>query len=210
MSCRVLVADDHGVIRAGLKILLEHEGFEVVGEAATGKQAIDLACERRPDVALLDIVMPVLGGIEAGRALRECCPGVRLIALTVHAEEQYALAALEAGFTGYVLKSEAASHLVEAIHQVLEGAVYLSGCASQAVVDGYLGRARVPRDLLTPRELEVLELVADGRATKEIAAILGISERTAESHRKRIKAKLHIRETAGLVRYAIRRGLIEA
>ncbi len=210
MPCRVLLADDHVVVRDGLKALLEREGFDVVGEASTGREAVELARELRPDVAVLDISMPVLGGVQAARALRESAPSVRLVALTVHSEEQYVLGALEAGFTGYVLKSQAGSQLVSAIQEVANGSVYLSASISPTVLAGYLGRVHLPGDPLSPREREVLQLLAEGKATKEIAAALGISARTAESHRKRIKSKLRIRDTAGLVRYAIRRGLIEA
>ena len=197
------------MVREGLRALLERDGFEVVAEAANGQEAIDGVRAARPDVAILDLAMPRLGGIEAAREIRESCPGIRMVALTVHTEEQYVLAALEAGFTGYVLKSQAGAQLVRAIQEVSRGAVYLSPLVSEAVVDGYLGRARLPPDPLTAREREVLQLLAEGKSTKRVAELLGISERTAESHRKRLKAKLRIRETAGLVRYAIRRGLIE-
>jgi len=209
MSCRVLVADDHVVVRQGLKALLEREKFEVVAEASDGHEATRLAGELAPDVAILDLAMPHLNGIDATRAIRERCPGVQTIALTMYTEDQYVLAALQAGFRGYVLKSQAASHLVRAIQQVCRGEIYLSPAVSRVVVDAYLGKKVLPEDPLTRREREVLQLVAEGKTTKQIAQILGVSAKTAESHRTRIMRKLEIHETAGLVRYAIRRGLIQ-
>jgi DNA-binding NarL/FixJ family response regulator len=197
------------VVREGLKALLEREGFRIVSEASNGREAIRAACDRRPEVAILDLGMPVLNGIEAARAIRKRSPDVRTIALTVHAEDAYVLAALQAGFRGYVLKSQAAAQLVRAIREVGRGAVYLSPSISRVVVEAYLGRTELPRDPLTRREREVLQLVAEGRTTKEVAKILGISAKTADSHRTRLMGKLDIHDTAGLVRYAIRRGLIQ-
>ncbi len=168
-----------------------------------------MARDLGPDVAILDLGMPLLNGIEAGRSIHHACPTVRTVALTVHSEDQYVLAALEAGFSGYVLKSQAAAQLVRAITEVCRGAVYLSPSVSRAVVEAYLSKTELPTDPLTPREREVLQLVAEGKSTKEIADILGISSKTAESHRMHIKGKLKIHETAGLVRYAIKCGLIE-
>ena len=210
MSCQVLVADDHVVVRQGLKALLERENFEVVAEASDGREATRLACELLPDVAILDLGMPDLNGIDATRAIRKRCPTVRTIALTMHTEDQYVLAALQAGFRGYVLKSQAASQLVRAIREVCRGEIYLSPTISRVLVDAYLGRKPMPEDPLTQREREVLQLVAEGNTTKQIGKILGVSAKTAESHRTRIMRKLEIHDTAGLVRYAIRRGLIQA
>ncbi len=196
-------------MREGLRALLEREGFPVVSEASNGRDAIRAACERKPDVAVLDLGMPVLNGIEAARAIRRRSPGVRTIALTIHSEDAYVLAALDAGFQGYVLKSQAAAQLVRAIREVGHGAVYLSPTISRVVVDAYLGRAERPKDPLTRREREVLQLVAEGKTTKEVARLLGVSVKTADSHRTRLMSKLDIHDTAGLVRYAIRRGLIQ-
>jgi two-component system response regulator NreC len=210
VRCRVLIAEDHVVVRQGLKALLEREDFDVVAEASDGREAAKLACELVPDVAILDLAMPQLNGIDATRAIREGCPDVRTIALTMYAEDQYVLAALHAGFRGYVLKSQAASHLVRAIREVCRGEIYLSPAVSRVVVDAYLGRKSLPNDPLTQREREVLQLVAEGKTTKEIAQVLGVSAKTAESHRTRIMRKLEIHDTAGLVRYAIRRGVIQA
>lgn len=193
-----------------MRALLERNGYDVVGEAATGSEAARLAARLRPDVVLLDLGMPVQGGIEAGRAIRAGCPDARLIALTVHTEEPYVLAALQAGFRGYALKSQASSQLVQAIRDVSSGGVYLCHSVHGAVLEGFLGRVHSGGQPLTRREQEVLRLVAEGKSSKEIADSLGISARTAESHRKHIRRKLEIRDTAGLVRYAIRQGLLEA
>ncbi len=197
------------VVRQGLKALLEREGFDIVGEASDGHEASRLAHDLSPDVAILDVAMPLLNGIEAGRAISRGCPTVRTIALTVHTENHYVLAALEAGFSGYVLKSQAAAQLVRAIKEVSRGSVYLSPGVSRAVVDASLNKAKLPADPLTGREREVLQLVAEGKTTKQIAKLLGVTAKTAESHRTRIMTKLKIHETAGLVRYAIRQGLIQ-
>ena len=185
-------------------------GYDVVGQASTGEEALRLTRDLQPEVVLVDLGMPVQNGLEAGRAIQEACPGARMIALTVHEEDPYVLAALQAGFRGYALKSQAGSQLLRAIQEVSQGGLYLSASVQGAVVDGYLGKSQAARHPLTRREREVLQLVAEGKATKEIAEILGISARTAESHRKRIKRKLQIRDTAGLVRYAIRQGIVEA
>ena len=209
MTCRVLLADDHVVVRQGLKALLEREGFDIVGEASDGHEATRLARELSPDVAVLDIAMPLLNGIETGRAITRACPSTRTIALTVHTENHYVMAALEAGFSGYVLKSQAAAQLVRAIQEVSRGSIYLSPGVSHVVVEASLHKTKLPGDPLTDRERQVLQLVAEGRTTKQIAKLLGVSAKTAESHRTRIMAKLEIHETASLVRYAIRQGLIQ-
>ena len=206
----MLLADDHVVVRQGLRALLEREGFEVVAEASDGREATRLARELVPDIAILDLSMPLLNGIETGRAIVRANTAVRTIALTVHTETHYVLAALEAGFSGYVLKSQAAEQLVRAIFEVDRGSIYLSPGISRVVVEASLGKTAFPSDALTGREREVLQLVAEGKTTKQIAKLLGVSARTAESHRARIMTKLEIHDTAGLVRYAIRQGVIQA
>jgi DNA-binding NarL/FixJ family response regulator len=198
------------VVRQGLKALLEREGFDVVAEASDGREATRLARELAPDIAILDLAMPLLNGIETGRTIVHANPAVRTIALTVHTETHYVLAALEAGFSGYVLKSQAAEQLVRAIREVDRGSIYLSPGISRVVVEASLGKAALPSDALTGREREVLQLVAEGKTTKQIAKLLGVSAKTAESHRARLMTKLEIHDTAGLVRYAIRRGVIQA
>ena len=209
MPTRILLADDHLIVRQGLKALLEREGFSVVAEVADGQEAIRSARERCPDVAVLDFGMPLLNGLGAAREILQACPRAKAILLTMHTEDHYVLEALQAGVKGYVVKTQAAADLIRAIHEVLKGMMYLSPGVSQAVVEAYLAKSELPVDPLTPREREVLQLVAEGKSTKEIAQLLGISFKTAESHRTRIMKKTSIHETAGLVRYAVRRGLIQ-
>jgi DNA-binding NarL/FixJ family response regulator len=209
MSIRVLIADDHVVVRQALKLLLEREGLDVVGEAADGQEAVKLVCELSPEVAILDRLMPLLGGLEAAWQIRQASPHTRVLLLTSSIDDASVLEALEAGVKSCVLKSHDARELITAVREVARGGTYLSTGASSAVVDGYLGRTKVVRDRLTPRERQVLQLIAEGKKTREIASILGVSIKTAESHRSRIMGKLQIRDTAGLVRYAIRKGLAE-
>ena len=209
MSLQIILADDHPIVRQGFKALLEREGFEVVGEASDGHEASRLAQTLRPDVAVLDLIMPGLNGLDAARAVLQASPRTKTILLTVHKEDQYVLGALQAGVKGYVLKTQAIMEVVQAIQQVARGGLYLSPAVAEAVVQAYLGKTELPLDLLTPREREVVQLVAEGKTTKEIAEVLGVSVKTAESHRANIMEKLDIHEIAGLVRYAIRRGLIQ-
>jgi len=209
MSLHILLADDHLIVRQGLKVLLEREGFNVVGEASDGREAVRLAQELCPDIALLDLTMPLLNGIDAGRAMLQASPKTKIVLLTMHTEDHYVLEALRAGIKGYILKTKAAEELVEAIQEVSRGKLYLTPGVSEAVVQAYLAKTELPPEPLSPREREVLQLVAEGKTTKEVAVVLGISVKTAESHRTRIMEKLDIHETASLVRYAIRRGLVQ-
>jgi DNA-binding NarL/FixJ family response regulator len=209
MPTRILLADDHLIVRQALKALLEVEGFSVVAEVGDGVEAVRVARERCPDVAVLDVSMPLLNGLDAAREIQHACPRTKAILLTIHTEDHYVLEALRAGVKGYVVKTQAAADLVRAINEVQKGMVYLSPGISQTVVQAYLTKSDVPPDPLTPREREVLQLVAEGKTTKEVAKLLGISVKTAESHRTRIMEKLEIHETASLVRYAVRRGLIQ-
>jgi two-component system response regulator NreC len=206
---RILLADDHAIVRQGLKALLEREGFSVIAEAEDGQAAVRAARERCPDVAVLDFSMPLLNGRDAAHEILKVCPRAKAILLTMHTEDHYVLEALQIGVKGYVVKSQASGDLVRAINEVQRGMTYLSPGISQTVVQAFLSKAVMPRDPLTSREREVLQLVAEGKSTKEIAQLLGISFKTAESHRTRIMKKTDIHETAGLVRYAVRRGLIQ-
>jgi len=206
---RILLADDHVIVRQGLKALLEREGFTVIAEAEDGQAAVRAARERCPDVAVLDFSMPLLNGRDAAREILQVCPRAKAILLTMHTEDHYVLEALQIGVKGYVVKSQASGDLVRAINEVQRGMTYLSPGVSQTVVQAFLSKAVMPRDPLTSREREVLQLVAEGKSTKEIAQLLAISFKTAESHRTRIMKKTDIHETAGLVRYAVRRGLIQ-
>ena len=206
---RVVLADDHALVRQGVRALLEKAGFEVVGEASDGQEALLLVTAVRPDVAILDIGMPLLNGLDTAREIQKAWPKTKTVLVTRHDEVQYVSEALRAGVKGYVLKNQAATDLVEAIHQVGCGGIYLSPHVSRAVVEAYMSKSNVPVDPLTPRERQVLQMVGEGRSTKDVATILGISAKTAESHRARLMRKLDIHETAGLVRYAIRRGLVQ-
>jgi DNA-binding NarL/FixJ family response regulator len=210
MRLQILLADDHLIVRQGLKALLEREGLDVVGEAPDGLEAVRLARDLHPDVAVLDIGMPLMNGLDAAREILRASPRTKAILLTMHAEDHYVLEALRAGVTGYVLKTKAAGDLVQAIQEVAGGAIYLSPGVSRAVVQAYRAKSDLPPDPLTPRERQVLQLIAEGKRTKEIASLLGVSVKTAESHRTRLMEKLNIHETAGLVRYALQRGLIQA
>ena len=207
MPIQVLLADDHVLVRQGLRSLLERAGMAIIGEASDGQEAVRIAQARQPDVAVLDIGMPHLNGLETARRLRETVPATKSIVLTMHAHDPYVLEALQAGAVGYVLKTQAAVDLVQAIREVLQGAIYLSPWVAHAVVQAYLTKADLPPDPLTSREREILQRIAEGQTTKEIASRLGLSVKTVESHRTRLMHKLDIHETATLVRYAIRRGL---
>jgi two-component system, NarL family, response regulator NreC len=209
MTIRVVLADDHQLVRQSLKALLEREGFQVVGEASDGQEVLRLVPNVSPDVAILDISMPNLNGLDAARELRKSSPKTKTILLTQHDEDQYVTEALRAGVRGYVLKNQAATDLVHAIQQVCRGEIYLSPSISRTVVEAFLSKTALPTDPLTSRERQILQLIGEGKSSKEIAALLGISIKTAESHRTRMMQKLDIHELASLVRYAIRRGLVE-
>jgi len=211
MPLRVLIADDHRMFREGLKTVLNSsKEFDVVGEASDGQDAVRLARKLQPDLALLDITMPGLNGVDAAREVRRAAPKAKVLMLTMHRDGIYLAEALRAGATGYLLKTQGAGELLEALREVAHGEVYLSPGLSNALVEGYQHPERLHQDPLSPREREVLQLVAEGKTTKEIAAVLGISYKTAESHRLRVMSKLDIHDTAGLVRYAIRNRMIQA
>jgi two-component system response regulator NreC len=207
---KILLADDHQIFREGLKALLERKGCEIVAEAADGREAARLARRLAPEIAVLDLGMPLLNGVDAAREIQRRAPATRTILLTMFEDAPYVLGALEAGARGYVLKAQAAADLMRAIDEVLRGAVYLSPGISRVVVDAYLNKWIAVSEPLTDRERHVLQLVAEGRSSKGIALELGVGFKTVESHRTRIMHKLDIHNTAGLVRYAIRRGLVRA
>ncbi len=211
MPARILLADDHQIVRQGLKALLEQKGYVVAGEAADGHEAIQLALRLRPDISILDLAMPLINGINVTREVLRHLPQMKVILLTMHTEEQYVFEALRAGCTGYVVKTDAATDLTRAIDAVQRGTTYVSSKISRAILQSYVenkGTAAV--DPLTPREREVLQLIAEGKTTKEIATLLGISVKTGEAHRTKIMSKLGMHSIAGVVRYAIRHGMIEA
>jgi two-component system response regulator NreC len=208
MAIRILLADDHKIVRQGLSALLEGQGFQVVGESDDGQDAVRLAEKLRPDVAVLDIGMPILNGIDAAKEIARVSPRTRTVLLTMYTEESYVLSSLRAGARGYLLKSRAAEDLVQAIRDVYRGEIYLSPGISETVVDAFLHASTPPEEPLSDRERQVLQLIAEGKRTKEIATVLGISVNTAESHRNHIMEKLNIHDVAGLVRYAIRNGLV--
>jgi DNA-binding NarL/FixJ family response regulator len=209
VAIRLVVADDHEVVRQGLCALLERAGFEVVGQAADGWDAVRLVREVGPDAAVLDVVMPVLNGVDAAREIARERPETKVILLTAHPAEPYILRALESGVRGFVVKTEAVDVLVQAIHDVLQGRVYLSEGVPQALVQAYLAGDAAGGNALTDRERQVLQMVAEGRSLKEIGQALGVNPKTAAAHRRRLMRKLGVRDAAGLVRHAIRLGLVE-
>jgi len=205
------LADDHQIVREGFRAILERNGFQIVCEVADGRDAVRCAQAHSPDVAILDLSMPQLNGLDAAREILQSHARMAIILLTMHAEEHQIVAALRAGIRGYVIKTQASDELIHAIREVIGGGIYLSPCGVYGVVVGaYLTGRNLTPDPLTSREREVLQLVAEGHTTKEIAGALKLSVKTAESYRSRIMEKLGIHETAGLVRYAIRCGLIQA
>ena len=208
MSITVVLGDDHPLVRQGVRRMLEGHEFEIVGEGSDGLEVIELAQRFHPDVILLDLSMPTLNGIGAVRELTRVLPSTKVIILTMHTEEHYILEALRAGVKGCVSKTQAPEHLLQAIREVCRGGVYLSPSVSGVVVQGYLANTETPYDPLTDRERQVLQLIAEGKTTKEIAVILGVSVKTAESHRSSLMGKLDIHSTAEVVRYAIRRGMV--
>lgn len=208
MSIRIVLADDHAMIRQGLKLVLETEGFDVAGEASNGAEAVELCQKVRPDVAVLDISMPLLNGIDAARQILKHQPGAKIILLTAHTHERYAVESLRHGVTGYLLKENAADELVQAVRAVGRGAVYVTSGVSRSLAHALSGKSDDSADLLSSRERQVLQLIAEGRNMKEIGALLGVSSRTADSHRTKIMKKLELSDTASLVRYAISIGLV--
>jgi two-component system, NarL family, response regulator NreC len=209
MPTRLLLADDHQIVREGFRTLLEQSGFAVVAEASTGDEAVRLARNVPFDVALLDISMPRMNGMNCAREILSFAPAARIILLTVHTEEHQVAAALRAGIRGYVTKMQAADELTQAIRQVATGGTYLGPQVSSVLLAAYMSGTNVAEDPLTLRERQVLQLVAEGNRTKEIAEVLGLTAKTTESYRSRLMAKLDIHHTAGLVHYALRHGIVQ-
>jgi two-component system, NarL family, response regulator NreC len=209
MPIRIVLADDHVLVRQGLKSLLEREGFQVVAEASDGQEALSHVESLQPDIVVMDISMPTLNGLNAAQKMSRSSPKTKTILLTQHDEGQYIREALEAGVKGYVLKSQVASDLLLAIRQVSRGQVYLSPGVSSAVMEAYQSKSEKSKNPLTLRERQVLQLIAEGKSTKDVASLLGISVKTAESHRSRLMQKLDIHETASLVLYAVRHGIVQ-
>jgi len=209
MPVRILLVDDHALVRQGLHSLLAQEGFSVVGEAADGLEAMEKIRSLSPDIVVMDISMPAQNGLNVAREVHKFFPQVKVILLSQHTEDMYIADALEACVAAYVLKSQASSDLVHAIHQVSSGKVYYSPDISASVLAAYKAKTDDKPDSLTLRERQVLQLIAEGKTTRDVASLLFISVKTAETHRTRLMQKLDIHETASLVRYAIRRGLVQ-
>jgi DNA-binding NarL/FixJ family response regulator len=211
---RILLADDHTVVRQGLrKVLEESPNWQVVAEAGDGREAVQLVEELQPDVAILDIAMPLLNGIESARQITRKCPATRVLVLSMHADEAYVDQVLSAGASGYILKDSAGADLLDAVKAVATGKSYFSPGIAKIMVDNY-GRTRDGKSvsdrygLLSEREREIFQLIAEGKVNKEIAGLLGISPGTVETHRSHIMAKLDLHSAAEIVLYAVRRGVI--
>jgi DNA-binding NarL/FixJ family response regulator len=209
---RILVADDHGIVRAGIRLLLERQpDLEVVAEAADGIEAIEQALSTRPGLCILDVSTPRMTGLQAAREIRSHLPETRVLILSMHDDEHYLFDALKAGASGYVLKHAADQDLVGAVRAVIRGEAFLTNTAQRSMIRQWLADgSQGPTDPLTPREEEVVKLIAEAHTNVQIAQILHLSEKTVESHRANLLRKLGMRDRVELVRYAIRRGLVEA
>ncbi len=209
---RVLIVDNHAMVRAGFRALLQTlENIEVVGEAGDGREALRLVALHQPTIVLMDIAMPEMNGLEATSRIKKEFPDVRVIILSMHANEEYVYQALRAGAMGYLLKDGGTSELELAIRAISHGETYLSPTVSKHVITDYMRRVSTesnPMEQLTPRQREILQLIASGKSTKEIAEILYISVKTVETHRTQLMERLDIHDVAGLVRYAIRMGIV--
>jgi two-component system response regulator NreC len=207
---RILLADDHAVVRQGFRMILSaHPDLEIVGEAGNGREAVELAAALRPDVVVMDVAMPELNGIEATRRLTAENPHIRVVALSMHKDSVYVREILRAGARGYLLKDSVADDLVAAVRSVAGGEGYLSPAISNAVLDDYRKHVTNPIDLLSSREREVLQMLAEGKTNKEIAVTLNLSVYTVDAHRGRIMEKLNVHSINELVRFAVRNGVID-
>ena len=211
---RILLADDHTVMRAGLRLLLErHENFEVIGEAADGREAVEIAAEQKPAVVVMDVAMPHLNGVEAARQILTRNPDIAIVMLSMHSDESYVLRSLKAGARAYLLKDSAEADLIAAIQAITEGRSFFSPGVRALLKEDYIYRlqkfgADDTYELLTAREREVLQLVAEGRSNKEVASLLGLSLYTVETHRTHILQKLNLHSVPELILYAVRKGII--
>jgi len=211
---RILLADDHTLMRSGIRALLEDEpGLTIIGEAEDGRSAVAQACRLEPDVVIMDIAMPLLNGLEATRQIKQQCPHVRVLILSMHENEEYIRQVLEAGAMGYILKDAAARELISAIRSVYRGEAVLSPAVTRLVIEDYLRwggtRPQEEADGLSPREREVLQLIAEGYTSKQIAEILSISIKTVQAHRNNLMQKLDLHDRGELIKYAIQKKIIE-
>ena len=207
---KILLADDHALVRHGFRMILAAQpDMEIAGEAGNGREAVELAQKLKPDVVVMDVAMPELNGIEATRRLIELSPRTRVLALSMHKDAVYVREILRAGARGYLLKDSADADLIAAVRAVAKGEGYLSPGVSDAVLSDYRRHVTDPLDLLTSREREVLQLIAEGKTNKEIATSLNLSVYTIEAHRGRLMEKLNLHSTGELVRFAVRSGLID-
>jgi two-component system response regulator NreC len=212
---RIVLADDHTIIRSGLRLLLEQQSdFKVVAEAEDGRQAVQLVSKHRPDVVILDIGMPQLNGIEATRQIVALDTHPNVVILSMHADESYVLRALKAGARAYILKNAAEADLIRAVRAVSEGKSFFSPVISKMLLEDYVRQVREKEvedsyDLLTPREREILQLLAEGKTNKEVAVLLGLSPHTIETHRGNILEKLNLHSVPELILYAVRKGIIQ-
>ncbi|HXS98607.1 MAG TPA: response regulator transcription factor [Candidatus Limnocylindrales bacterium] len=213
-SIRILLADDHSVMRTGLRLVLERQDdFEVVAEASDGRQAVSMAQQHQPEVAVLDITMPNLNGIEAARQITASQPQTCVIMLSMHSDEAYVLRALKAGARGYLLKESAEGELIDAVRAVSQGKAFFSPAVSRVLVEDYVRQLQDREiedsyELLTTREREVLQLIAEGKSNKDIAAMLNLSLYTVETHRGNLMEKLNLHTVPELILYAVRKGVI--
>ena len=207
----IIVADDHGIVRSGIKLLLERQpDLEVVGEASDGVEAVEKALACRPGLCILDVGMPRMTGLQAARAIRQHLVDARVLMLSMHDDERYLFEALKAGASGYVLKREADQDLVGAVRAVVQGDAFLTNAAERSLIREWMsGNAQQPHVPLTTREEEIVKLIAEAHTNAQIADILHLAEKTVESHRSNVLRKLGMRDRVELVRYAIRRGLVE-